>query len=187
MDNSTLNVLVEKADYEWLAMFFKGIGKIAAETTGWAPTLLLEWFSGFVSWLSLYSFEKRGKADNFLVLEKIAELAKHLESLWIEVEVIWKRKEPLEGEEGSGLISETGNVLHNEKGTKIGWNINLPSNSQGTSVKLEARKKRRQIVPLQWDSVWLTVPPDNFPVLKLYYRAIVIKKKSHGIHKETNR
>ena len=114
MDNSTLNVLVEKADYEWLAMFFKGIGKIAAETTGWAPTLLLEWFSGFVSWLSLYSFEKRGKADNFLVLEKIAELAKHVESLWIEGEALGKQKEPVGREkQGSGLVSENGNVPYN--------------------------------------------------------------------------
>ena len=42
-----------------------------------------------------------GKAENSegsfnsLMLEKIAKWAKHLESLWIEVEVLGKQKEPV--------------------------------------------------------------------------------------------
>jgi hypothetical protein len=45
---------------------------------------------------------------NSLVLERFAKLAMHLESLWLEVEVLRKQEEPVRGEQqGSGLVSET--------------------------------------------------------------------------------
>ena len=48
------------------------------------------------------------------MLEKIAELAKHVESLWIEGEALGKQKEPVGREkQGSGLVSENGNVPYN--------------------------------------------------------------------------
>ena len=63
-----------------------------------------------------------GKAENTegllnsLVLEWIAELSLHVKSLQIEVEVLGKQKEPVGGEQqGSGLVSETGNLLHDAR------------------------------------------------------------------------
>lgn len=58
-----------------------------------------------------------GKAENLgvllnsLVLERIGELAMHLESLWIEVKMFRKQNEPVEGQQqDSGLVSETENL-----------------------------------------------------------------------------
>lgn len=64
--------------------------------------------------IHVQNFEKEwGKGSlNYFVLERIAELAMHLESLQIEVEVLGKRNEPVQREEqGSGLVSETRNLL----------------------------------------------------------------------------
>ena len=67
--------------------------------------------------LYVYYFEKDWeKADKFVMLEKIAELAMHIESLEIEVEVPEKQREPVGEQQGSGLVSETGNLLHDERG-----------------------------------------------------------------------
>lgn len=57
---------------------------------------------------------------NFLILEKIAELA-----LQIEVETLGKQNEPVR-EQGSGLMSETRNLLHNERGQQTRLQGRLP-------------------------------------------------------------
>lgn len=60
-----------------------------------------------------------------LLLEKIAELATHVESLQIEVELVEKQKEPVREQQGSGLMSEPGNVPHNDKWKQnMSWNAN---------------------------------------------------------------
>jgi hypothetical protein len=40
----------------------------------------------------------------------------HLESLWIETEVLGKQKGPMGGEKSSGLVNENGNVPPDERG-----------------------------------------------------------------------
>jgi len=107
-------------------MLLKDIGKMAATVTGRYSALLPErvfclfvcfvlicfWFCFIVF---LYSILKKfnGKPDNSLLLEKIVDLSMHLESLWIEVEVLGKQG-PQEGEKSSSLENETGNVPHND-------------------------------------------------------------------------
>lgn len=61
-----------------------------------------------------------------LLIEKIAGLATHVESLQIEVELVEKQKEQVRGEQqGSGLMSEPGNVPHNDKWKQnMSWNVN---------------------------------------------------------------
>jgi hypothetical protein len=73
---------------------------------------------------------------NSLVFESIAELAMHIESLEIEVEVPEKQREPVGEQQGSGLLSETGSKL----GLKTNYYptllhaLSLPG-AQSTSVR----------------------------------------------------
>lgn len=101
MGNSAFNVVKEKAGFDELAMLLKEVGKI--KYCHWvischAPSkgilVLLH------SFLVCY-FEKVFE-DNSLLLQKIEELAMHLESFQIEVEVLrkqqgqWKEKDMLQ-------------------------------------------------------------------------------------------
>lgn len=63
---------------------------------------------------------------NYLVLERTAELAVHMESLQIETEVLGKQKEPVGEQQGSGLASETRNLLHDGGGKQTRLDGELP-------------------------------------------------------------
>ena len=58
------------------------------------------------------------EADNSLMLEKITELAKQLESLLTEVEFLGKWKELVGEEQSSYLMSETGILPQDDKKKK---------------------------------------------------------------------
>ena len=100
---------------------------MAAGAAGWYPALpqrvflfgWLVWFGfGFV-WLYfivfMYPILKKfnEKPENSLLLERITELAMHLESLWTEVEVLGEEKGPME-RDSSCLVNETRTVSHDE-------------------------------------------------------------------------
>jgi hypothetical protein len=56
----------------------------------------------------------RGDANNSFLLEEIVELGVHLESLWIEVEMLGKQKGTVGGEQhSSGLLNEIRDLPHN--------------------------------------------------------------------------
>lgn len=106
-------------------MLFKEVGKTSAIAAGWFPALIPDgafWFC-FVVFMYIILKKIGRKAENSegllnsLVLERFAKLAMHLESLWLEVEVLRKQEEPVRGEQqGSGLVSETRNLLHDARG-----------------------------------------------------------------------
>lgn len=98
VSNSASNVVEEKSSYNhWLVFCF---------------------FSEEVLWLCflvfMYTLLKKISvgAENALMLEKIAELYKHMESL--PIKVLGEQKEPEERDQGSVLITETRNIPHNE-------------------------------------------------------------------------
>ena len=65
--------------------------------------------------------------------------------------ILRKQKEPVGERHTSGFMSETRNLLHDEKGRQIGWKVNChlallyPLSLPGTSIsmKLGTRKNRR--------------------------------------------
>ena len=124
-------------------MLFEKVGKTAT-ASAWLPTLSLEgdvWFC-FVVFMHTILKKNGVKAENSevlfnsLVFESIAELAMHIESLEIEVEVPEKQREPVGEQQGSGLLSETGSKL----GLKTNYYptllhaLSLPG-AQSTSVR----------------------------------------------------
>ena len=61
-------------------------------------------------------------AENSLVLELVV----YLESLRVDVEWLGKQKDTMSGEkQGSGLVSETGNLLHDERGKQTRLEVKL--------------------------------------------------------------
>jgi hypothetical protein len=117
--NSASNV-EETADYEGLAMLLKEIRKIAATATEWYPdlpprgrdllllllfVLFCFWFCFVLVWFCFIVFmytnlkKLNGKPDNFLLLEKFAELAKHIEILQRDIVVLRKHGRAVGGEQ----------------------------------------------------------------------------------------
>lgn len=100
VSNSASNVVEAKSSYNhWLVFCF-------------FPEEVL-WLCFLVFTYTLLKKISVG-AENALMLEKIAELYKHMESLLIKVLVLGKQKEPEERDQSSVLITETRNIPHNE-------------------------------------------------------------------------
>ena len=82
---------------------------------GWCSVFFFFFFSFFLHSFCAHHFDKDSvEVENSegSCVQRTAELAMHLESLQIEVEVLGKRNEPVQREEqGSGLVSETRNLL----------------------------------------------------------------------------
>lgn len=104
MGDSASNVVEKRRILVGLKTLFKELGKIAATAAGRAsPALLPEGVFWFCFIVFTYTIFKKigGKAGNSegllnsLLFEKIAELAMHIESLGIEVEVLGKQNEPV--------------------------------------------------------------------------------------------
>lgn len=111
-----------------------------------------------------------GKADNSLILEKIAELVMQLESLQVEGEVLRRQKEPMvEEQQGSGLKSETRNFPHDERGTQTELEGRLPPYSAPSTFTAwcpehlhgTRDQEEQETIQRQQDTVQPSAPPED--------------------------